>query len=96
MSRRSTTAKASAERRFAVRVHLRTPEGGFEAHNELEAHLRQRLGKNFHSGSERGLGTGLDSVVVYANDLDTVSEIIHRLGCEINQVRSTSWNGVPE
>ncbi len=96
MSRRSTTARAYAERSFAVRVHLRTPEGGFKAHNELESLLRQRLGKSFHIGSERGLGTGLDSVVVYANDLDTVAGIIHRLGCEINQVRNTSWNGVPE
>ena len=90
MSRRSIPAKTFAERSFAVRVHLRTPEGGFTAHNELEALLRERLGKSFYIGSERALGTGMDSVVVYANDLDIVSDIIHRLGCEINQVRSTN------
>lgn len=96
MSRRSINAKAIAERTFAVRVHLRTPEGGFRAYNQLEAVLRERLGKGFYIGSERGFASGTDSVVVYANDLETVTAIIHGLGCEINHVRNRLWAGVGE
>ena len=96
MSRRSINAKTLAERSFAVRVHLRTPEGGFHAYSQLKAMLRERLGKRFYIGSERGFEPGTDSVVVYAHDLDTVSDIIHRLGCEINQVRNRLWAGVGE
>ena len=93
MPRRSINAKALAERTFAVRVHLRTPEGGFQAHNHLEALLRARLGKRCHIGSERGFAPGTDSVVVYANDLETVTAIVHGLGCETNQVRNRLWAG---
>ena len=66
------------------------------AHSELEWLLRQRLGKNYHIGSERGFGNDMDSVVVYANDLDSFAEIIHRLRCKINQARNTSRNGEAE
>jgi hypothetical protein len=88
MSRRSITARAWAERSYAVRVHIRTPESGFQAQNQLEALLRERLGKSFHLGSERGFGSGTASVVVYANDLAAVTDIVDRLGCEINLVRN--------
>ena len=94
MSHRSITAKALAERNFAARIHLQTSEDGFHAYKQLEALLRERLGKSFHIVSERGLTCGLDSVVVNANDLDIVSDIIHRLGCKISQVRNRLWTGV--
>jgi hypothetical protein len=91
MSRRSITVKAFAERSFGVRVHIRTPEGGFREHNDLQAFLREQLGNDFYIGSERGYGAENDSIIIYANDLDVVSDAVHRLGCEVNQVRNATY-----
>jgi hypothetical protein len=88
MSRRSITAKAWAEQNLAVRVHIRTPPGGFRAHGDLQALLREKLGKDFFIGSGRGFGADNTSVVIYANNLDVVCDAVHRLGCEVNQIRS--------
>jgi hypothetical protein len=87
LSRRSVPAKALAERKFGVRVHVRIPLGGFAQTNELSAYLRQALGQEFYLGSERGFGSKCSSMVIYANDLDAVSEAVRLFGCEVNAIR---------
>ncbi len=87
MSRRSVSAKALAERSFGVRVHIRVPLGGFARTNELAAHLRQALGQDFYLGSERGFGAETSSIVIYANDLEAVTDAVRLFGCEVNAIR---------
>ncbi len=87
MSRRSVSAQALAERSFGVRVHIRVPLGGFARTNELAAHLRQALGQDFYLGSERGFGLESSSIVIYANDLETVADAVRLFGSDINAVR---------
>jgi hypothetical protein len=87
MPRRSISAKAIAEQSFGVRVHIRIPLGGFARTMELSAHLRQALGQDFYLGSERGFGLESSSIVIYANDLEMVTEAVRLFGCEVNAIR---------
>jgi hypothetical protein len=90
MVRRSTAAKKLDERRFPVRVRIKTPLplGFGRKLDEMHSWLKERAGLGgyaAHGFNEPGMP---DASVWYFNDVEVAREFVARFGCEALIVES--------